>query len=288
MRVFHISRFCPAEGASRPPARMAVKAGILGPSFSFLVPRFSSGAPGTGEGLSRTAWHGTRNEKPEARNWPLSCAICHVRKEKRFCPALHDRICPQCCGREREVTLDCPSTCEWLQQARQHERQRDLQGLTSEELFLDVEVRNSFIYDREPLMVGLTFALARAARADRSINDRDLIGAVTAMARSYQTLVGSGLHYETPSASLPQQAISAEVQKMIAEYRQTEEKHIGYATLKDSEVLQAMVFLVRMAQARTNGRPRSRAFVDFLLTQFPDRDSQVVAPGETASRLIVP
>jgi len=218
----------------------------------------------------------------------MSCAICHVRKEKRFCPALHDRICPQCCGREREVTLDCPSTCEWLQQARRHERPRDLRSLSGEELFLDVEVGNNFIYEREPLMVGLTFALARAARADRSINDRDLIAAVSAMARSYQTLVSSGLVYETPSTSLPQQAIAGEVQKMIAEYRQTEEKHLGFATLKESEVLQALVFLVRMAQARTNGRPRSRAFIDFLLAQFPERESQVVSPGETASRLIVP
>src|SRR5581483_5966277 len=147
---------------------------------------------------------------------------------------------------------------------------------------------NNFIYEREPLMVGLTFALARAARADRSINDRDLIAAVSAMARSYQTLVSSGLVYETPSTSLPQQAIAGEVQKMIAEYRQTEEKHLGFATLKESEVLQALVFLVRMAQARTNGRPRSRAFIDFLLAQFPERESQVVSPGETASRLIVP
>ena len=218
----------------------------------------------------------------------MSCAICHVRKEKRFCPALHDRICPQCCGREREVTLDCPTTCEWLQQARRHEPPRDLRTLTGEELFPNIEVRDSFVYEREPLMVGLTFALARAARADRSINDRDLIGALTAMARRYQTLVGSGLHYEAPSASLPQQAISSELQKMIAEYRQTEEQHLGYATLKDSEILQAIVFLVRMAQAHTNGRPRSHAFIEFLLAQFPERDSPVVAPGETASRLIVP
>jgi hypothetical protein len=218
----------------------------------------------------------------------LPCAICHVRKEKRFCPALHDRICPQCCGREREVTLDCPSTCEWLQQARRHEPPRDLRTLTGEELFLSVEIRDNFIYEREPLVIGLTFALARAARADRSINDRDIIAALTAMGRTYQTLVGSGLHYESPSASLPQQAISNDVQKMIAEYRQTEEKHLGYATLKDSEVLQALVFLVRMVQARTNGRPRSRAFVDFLLAQFPERESQVVAPGQAASRLIVP
>jgi len=52
----------------------------------------------------------------------MSCALCEKRKEKRFCPALHDRICPQCCGEQREVTLDCPSDCVYLQQAREHEK----------------------------------------------------------------------------------------------------------------------------------------------------------------------
>ena len=51
-------------------------------------------------------------------NPDLSCAICEIRKEKRFCPAVHGRICPQCCGEQREVTLDCPSDCPYLQQAR--------------------------------------------------------------------------------------------------------------------------------------------------------------------------
>ena len=52
----------------------------------------------------------------------MTCAICETRKEKRFCPAVHGRICPQCCGEQREVTLDCPSDCPYLQQAREHEK----------------------------------------------------------------------------------------------------------------------------------------------------------------------
>ncbi len=219
----------------------------------------------------------------------MSCAICHTRREKRFCPALHDRICPQCCGTEREVTIDCPSTCEYLQQARRHEAPRDISTLDPNELFTSVEVRENFIYEREPLVVGLMFGIAKSARADRSINDRDAIAALTALVRSYQTLVGSGLHYEQPTASLPQQAISAELQNMVAEYRKVEEKNLGYATLKDSEVLQALVFILRTAQARTSGRSKSRAFLEMLQRQFPERESSVVAPGEAAgSRLIVP
>ena len=217
----------------------------------------------------------------------MSCAICEIRKEKRFCPAVHGRICPVCCGREREVTLDCPSTCEYLQQARRHERPRPMAELDQEALFPKVDVRQNFIYEREPLIVGLSHAVAKIARADRSLNDHDVIAAITALAKKYQTLTGSGLYYETAVTSVPQQQIVAELEKMIAQYRELEQKHLGYATLKDSEALEALVFLVRMAHGRTSGRPKSRAFLDFLFEQFPEK-SGVVAPAEAGSRLIVP
>ncbi len=217
----------------------------------------------------------------------MACAICEIRKEKRFCPAVHGRICPVCCGREREVTLDCPSSCEYLQQARRHERPRPMSQLDQESLFPKVEVRQSFIYQREPLIVGLSYGVAQVARADRSFHDRDAIAAITALAKKYQTLTGSGLYYETALASVPQQTIIAELEKMIAQYRELEQKHLGYSTLKDSEALEALVFLLRMAHGRTSGRPKSRAFLEALFAQFPEK-SGVVAPAEAGSRLIVP
>jgi hypothetical protein len=217
----------------------------------------------------------------------MACSICEIRKEKRFCPAVHGRICPVCCGREREVTLDCPSTCEYLQQARRNERPRSLSELDRESLFPKVEVRESFVYEREPLIVGVSYGVAQVARADRSLNDRDAIAAITALAKKYQTLTGSGLYYETAVASVPQQAIIAELEKMIVQYRELEQKHVGYSTLKDSEVLEGLVFLLRMALGRTSGRPKSRAFLDFLFAKFPEK-SGVVASPEAGSRLIVP
>ena len=66
----------------------------------------------------------------------MSCAICEIRKEKRFCPAVHGRICPQCCGEQREVTLDCPSDCPYLQQAREHEKPRPADQFDRASLFL--------------------------------------------------------------------------------------------------------------------------------------------------------
>lgn len=217
----------------------------------------------------------------------MACAICEKRKEKRFCPAVHGRICPQCCGEQREVTLDCPSECPYLQQAREHERARPIEELDQNALFPKVEIGQQFLYEQEHLILGLSFALAKSAHADRSIRDSDLISALTALAKSYETLANSGLHFEAPVTNLSHQAIAAEIQKMVKEYREAEQKHMGYARLRDSEVLKALVFLLRMALSRTSGRPKSRAFVDFLFAQFPERPSAIAAPEE-ASRIIVP
>ncbi len=224
----------------------------------------------------------------EEENHDLSCAICEIRKEKRFCPAVHGRICPQCCGEQREVTLDCPSDCPYLQQARQHEKPRSADEFDAASLFLQVEISDQFTYQHEHLLMGLSYALAKGARADRALNDRDLIAALSAMCTSYERLVNSGLHYEQPLASTAQHAVAKQVEEMVKQFRAAEQKQLGYSNLRDSDVLKALVFLLRLSQGRTSGRPKSRAFIDFLYDQFPEKESAALTTQEAGSRLIVP
>jgi hypothetical protein len=218
----------------------------------------------------------------------LSCVICQTRKEKRFCPAVHGRICPQCCGEQREVTLECPLDCPYLIQAREHEKPRSADQIDLAALFLQIEVSDQFMYQHEHLLMGLTYALAKAARGDRSLHDQDLIAALTMLAKSYERRVNSGLHYEQPLTSNSQRRAANEVETMVREYREAEQKHMGYSSLRDSEVLNGLVFLVRLAHGRTSGRPKSRAFVEFLFAQFPEKESPVLAPQEAGSRIILP
>jgi hypothetical protein len=218
----------------------------------------------------------------------VSCAICETRKERRFCPAVHGRICPQCCGEQREVTLDCPSDCVYLQQARQHEKPRAWQDLDQSSLFPKLEISEQFLHEHDALLMGVSFALAKAAQKDRNIRDSDLIAALGAMAKTYETLANSGLHYEDSPASICQQAIITEVRELLAGYRKEEEKHLGYSRLRDSEVFRALVFWLRMAHSCASGRPRSRAFLDFLFRQFPEKQSSLVTPQESGSRIIAP
>jgi hypothetical protein len=223
----------------------------------------------------------------------LSCALCEERKEKRFCPALHAKICPQCCGEQREVTLDCPSDCSYLLQARAQlgERGRVTGEQTVAErevLFPAVEIPEQFLYEREELILGLSFALAKSARVDRTLTDRDLISTVSSLAKSYQMLVNSSLIYEQPTANLAHQAVTREVETMVKEFREAEKQNIGHTRLRDSDVLRALVFLLRLAYGRTSGRPKSRAFVDFLFGQFPEKASVLAVSEEIESRIVTP
>lgn len=228
----------------------------------------------------------------------MSCAICETRKEKRFCPAVHGKICPQCCGEQREVTLDCPSDCPYLIQARQQARDHDAHDEQAgadahAALFPEIEIPEQFLYEREELIIGLSYALAKTARSERSLDgrplmDRDLLAALSSLAKTYQTLVNSNLVYEQATANLAHQAIAREVETMVREFREAEQKHIGHTRLRDSEVLKALVFLLRLASGRTSGRPKSRGFVDFLFAQFPEKQSAIAVLDAAGSRIVIP
>ena len=187
-------------------------------------------------------------------------------------------------AKSRSIVLASAST---LQQARQHERPRSLETLDRNSLFPNVDIGDQFLYEQEHLILGLSFALAKSAKADPSIRDSDLLAALTSLATSYETLATSGLHYESAVTNIVHQAIAAEIQKMVKEFREAEQKHAGRARLRDSDVLRTLVFLLRLGLTRTSGRPKARAFVEFLFQQFPEQQSAIAAPDE-ASRIIVP
>jgi hypothetical protein len=116
----------------------------------------------------------------------LSWAICEVGKEKRFYPAIHGRICPPCCGEQREVTLDCPSQCVYLKQARIHEKPRSRGTFDHAAMFPQVQIDQKFLYEHEHSVMGISFSLAKSVQANPSLHDNELIAALSEMASSYQ------------------------------------------------------------------------------------------------------
>jgi hypothetical protein len=213
----------------------------------------------------------------------VACALCEQRKEKRTCPAVAARICAPCCGEQREVKLDCPATCDYLIEARRHEKPRTPAELAGEEVFDNIEIPQHFFYEFEPLVGGLIFSVARVALAEARWHDRDAIDALVAIGKDYQRRSSSGLVYEEFAAGPLQQRLAAEIERTIAEYKRVQTQHLGFERLSDSDILEALVVVVRTALIRTNGRPRSRAFLHGLAMQFP-----AAQPAQPASGIIVP
>ncbi|HEV1994253.1 MAG TPA: hypothetical protein VGR03_07980, partial [Candidatus Acidoferrum sp.] len=100
---------------------------------------------------------------------------------------------------------------------------------------------------------------------------------------TYKTL-SSGIIYEKPpDAPLPRELYAALI-ALISEVKKQQAERTGAAALKDMDLFYLWVFLYRMGLLRTNGRPRSRRFIEFLRGQFPH------APElkREESRIIVP
>src|ERR1700733_10467738 len=99
----------------------------------------------------------------------MACAICHVRRPRRFCPGVNGDICAICCGTEREVTVTCPLDCEYLREARKHDRPPLLDEASIPNR--DIKVTKRLIEEQEPLLGFLSAALLNAALETPGVAD---------------------------------------------------------------------------------------------------------------------
>jgi len=203
----------------------------------------------------------------------MSCAICQIRRPRRYCPGVNGDICSICCGTEREVTVSCPLDCPYLEEARKHDRPAPL----DEEQIPNREIRitEEFLAEHESLLTAAGEALLAAGLGTPGVSDFDVRDALAGLIRTYQTRE-SGLYYE----SVPENALAGQIfrhlQEALAEFRQEETENMGMARTRDTDVLAILVFLQRLELDRNNGRRRSRAFLDFLRGIYP------VPPGSPA------
>ncbi|MBX9601013.1 MAG: hypothetical protein K2X35_08415 [Bryobacteraceae bacterium] len=193
------------------------------------------------------------------------CRICENRKPRRFCPGISGDICPVCCGEQREETIDCPLGCPYLSESRRHERQQ----LKSLDEFpnQDVKITEAFLRDHENLVLYLSVALLRAARANPGATDGDVREALQSLIRTYRTL-DSGLIYETRPANPYAAAIQDKLQADVEGARKTVAEQSGGGGIRDAEILGTFVFLERLEIQHNNGRRKSRGFIDFLRLQL--------------------
>lgn len=194
-----------------------------------------------------------------------------------------ERICAICCGKERELTLDCPSDCPHLLSARRYEVEHR-KPLTADEIpFPDVELTLDLIRRNQPALSGIGLTILKSAQETPALHDPDVLNALGALAETCRTLE-SGIYFERPpDAPLPR-LLYAQLTAFLDAFKKQEAQQTGFSQLKNSEVFRLIVFLLRIGRRESNGRPRSRAFLASLAAQFP---AEQKTPLET-SRIIMP
>jgi hypothetical protein len=188
-----------------------------------------------------------------------------------------------CCGTEREVTVDCPLDCEYLQEARKHEKLADPGELPNRELpNRDIQVTEKLLRANEDLLAFLSATILRTALETPGVIDTDVREAFEALIRTYRTLQ-SGVYYESLPANPLAARLYTVLQEALAEYRKAEHQQLGMTRTRDADVLGLLVFLQHFEFDQNNGRRRGRAFLD-ALRRFYSPEPE----GPPASSLILP
>jgi hypothetical protein len=212
----------------------------------------------------------------------VSCPICEKRKESRFCPAKAEKICAVCCGTYREVTIDCPADCGYLVAAHRYESEHQ-RSLPADTPLLGETVPQDIVYTHERLMTALAFSIAKFCTAQPAASDPDVLAALQVLAQTYKTLSSGILYEKPPDAPLPRELYAA-LAAFFDEIKKQQAARANSSSFTDKEVFYLLVFLYKLGLLRTNGRPRSRRFIEFLRGQLPHGPE----PKREESRIIVP
>ena len=196
----------------------------------------------------------------------MFCPICSKRKPERFCPAKAEKICAVCCGTERELTIDCPPDCGYLIAAHRYEDQHP-RALPADTPLLDARISSDTVHAHGQFLSAIAFTIAKFCSGQPSTTDPDVLAAIRSLAETYKTLL-SGIVYEQPPAIPVQRGLYDALSAFLTEAKAQPSQALANP-VKDSDIFQLLVFLFRMGLLRTNGRTRSRRFIEFLRGHFP-------------------
>lgn len=194
----------------------------------------------------------------------MLCKICHTRRARRYCPGVQGDICSLCCGTEREVTVSCPLECEFLREARIHEKPT---ALPTEYPNKDVRITDDFLSTHEGLLMILSVSLAGVCADKPEMIDFDVREGLEALIQAYRAL-GSGLIYETTPVNPLAAFLAEKVRQTLTDFNARLEEAKGTQIL-DGVALGILVFLQRMEMHHNNGRKKGKAFISFLSESFP-------------------
>jgi len=211
----------------------------------------------------------------------MSCPLCHIRKERRACPALRQTICPVCCGTKRLTEIQCPEDCVYLASAREHPA-----AIVRRQQEHDIDVLM-------PTLQGLTerqhqlFFLFQSLIAKHTpegfarLLDDDVAEAAAAVASTLET-AARGVIYEHAAQSLTAQRLATEMTAMLAEMR---EKGVKVFDREAALVLRAVE---KGARETRKAEPGETAYLTLMARLLQRNRAGAPSPPSEPRSLIIP
>lgn len=150
--------------------------------------------------------------------------------------------------------------------------------------FPDVEFSPEVLRRHPEGLSAIGLAVIGFAQQNDTLRDPEILAALRALAEAYRTLE-SGIYFERPPDEPMPRALYAHLAQALQEFKKQKSQQSGFTTVKDSEIFRLLVFFLRLGARETNGRPKARAFLDFLYAQFPAAQA---AAEHGAPRIILP
>ena len=190
----------------------------------------------------------------------MKCPLCESRKAKRYCPAKGKEICAVCCGTKREVEIDCPRDCVYLQTGREYETERIAK--TSPAPRRTERLWNpQFLRRTQATMGGMCQTIAETRKQLPELIDADVDAVLEALTKTFDVL-DKGIYYDSRPASFVQQALYAGLKRLLE--GPEERKLIEESRLTTSQILDCLQFFRELSAVITLPRPKSRAFLDHV------------------------
>jgi hypothetical protein len=211
----------------------------------------------------------------------MSCPLCHTRKPRRACPALHQTICPVCCGTKRLTEIQCPDDCVYLTSAREHpaavvkrQQQHDvaillptLQGLS--------ERQHQLFFLFQSLIARHT------PEGFSRLLDDDVADAAAAVAATLET-AARGVIYDHAAPSRPAQRLASEMKAMLADIQQQGVK------VYDREVASVLRAIEKGARETRTIEPGDASYLTLMARLLQRNKAGKDSPAEPPPSLIIP
>jgi hypothetical protein len=207
------------------------------------------------------------------------CPLCSERSGKRYCPAKSTQICAVCCGTKREVEIDCPSSCPYLQASRSYEAEK---RTPDPQLAAKIQKYDDHFLHRYSQVLDI---ISRSVVEERLTSpwlvDNDVIEVYKSLGATMKTL-SSGIYYESLPEGPARISLFRRLKSLLDQLMQPAASADRQA-LKVSEALDVLDFLTFAAEMNSSIRPRGRRYLDWLTSM-----AGVAPQAEQSSGLIIP